>query len=139
MTYHRYLGNGWWETSVYLDGVYQGASLGQGVPGSKASRYVREEAMHFAGRPSGGSGILVDTEFPVVGTAFLESLTNEIEDFNRCIEEKTSMVIYNYGHLIDFTDNIIFAGLEYHLESNEYSKDPRAEKQSITLIRWFKR
>ncbi len=139
MTYHRYLGNGWWETSVYQDGEYQGASLGQGVPGSKASRFVREEAMHFAGRPSGGSGILVDTEFPVVGTAFLESLTNEIEDFNRCIEEKTSMVIYNYGHLIDFTDKIIFAGLEYHLESNEYSKDPRAEKQSITLIRWFKR
>ena len=139
ITYHRCLGNGWWETTVYLDGVYQGASLGQGVPGSKASRYVREEAMHFAGRPSGGSGILVDTEFPVVGTAFLESLTNEIEDFNRCIEEKTSMVIYNYGHLIDFTDKIIFAGLEYHLESNEYSKDPRAEKQSITLVRWFKR
>jgi hypothetical protein len=39
--------------------------------------------MHFAGRPSGGSGILVDTEFPVVGRDFLESLTREIEDFNR--------------------------------------------------------
>ena len=139
MTYHRYLGNGWWETSVYQDGEYQGASMGQGVAGSKASRFVREEAMHFAGRPSGGSGILVDTEFPVIGRDFLETLTHEIEDFNRCIEETVSMVIYNYGHLIDYTDRVVYDGQEYFLESNEYSRDPRTEKQSITLVRWFKR
>ena len=46
---------------------------------------------------------------------------------------------HNYGHMIDFTDKVILDGNEYFLESNQYDKDPRTEKQSVVLIRWYKK
>lgn len=47
------------------------------------------------------------------------------------------MDIYNYNHVVDFTDAIIFKGNNYYLDSNTISQTPTELKQSIQLVRWF--
>lgn len=81
---------------------------------------------------------LFDTSFPVYGEDKLIELTNQIKWLNRKVEQKISMDIYDYNHVIDFNDLIIFNGNEYHLESNTVIKTQKiVNKQSVTLIRWF--
>ena len=149
-TYHSYCGNGWYSTSRYVDGVYQGGSLSQGKPGSQASRYMMEEGKPYkslketklAGPDdSVGNGVSpnFDNSFPISDKDYLHDLTQEMLNWNNNIEEKVSFEVYNYGHMIDFTDKVILDGNEYFLESNQYDKDPRTEKQSVTLIRWYKK
>ena len=80
-----------------------------------------------------------DNSFPISDKDYLHDLTQEMLDWNNNIEEKVSFEVYNYGHMIDFTDKILLDGNEYYLESNQYDKDPRSEKQSVVLIRWYKK
>lgn len=40
LTQHVYLGNGWYGTTVYVDGEFNNSSVSNGKPGGKASKYI---------------------------------------------------------------------------------------------------
>lgn len=145
ITQHVYLGNGWYGTTTYQDGERQGSSVGQGRPGGKASKYLIDQSNTNLGStyPSDDSSMfgtaLFDTDFPVASrdTGTLITLTQSIEWLNRKTEERISMDIWQYSHVIDFTDRIIYNGNVYYLESNTISRSPRELKQSIEIVRWY--
>ena len=144
VTQHVYLGNGWYGTAVYVDGVFQSSNVSNGKPGGKANKYIVDQSnLNLGGKYPKGSGeeyqgaALFDTEFPISDTATLKKLTRDIEWLNRKTEEKVSMDIWQYDHLIDFTDRIKFNGATYYLESNHVSRTPDELKQSVTFIRWY--
>ena len=145
ITQHVYLGNGWYGTTVYQDGERQGSSVGQGRPGGKASKYLIDQSNTNLGSTYPGDDAsmfgtaLFDTDFPVAAsdTGTLIALTKSIEWLNRKTEERISMDIWQYSHVIDFTDKIIYNGNVYYLESNTISRSPRELKQSIEIVRWY--
>ena len=144
LTQHVYLGNGWYGTTVYVDGEFNNSSVSNGKPGGKASKYIVDQSnLNLGGKYPDNSGesyqgaALFDTSFPISDTATLKKLTKDIEWLNRKTEEKVSMDIWQYPHLIDFTDRIIFNGAAYFLESNQVTQTPRELKQTVTMIRWY--
>lgn len=144
LTQHVYLGNGWYGTTVYVDGEFNNSSVSNGKPGGKASKYIVDQSnLSLGGKYPDNSGesyqgaALFDTSFPISDTATLKKLTKDIEWLNRKTEEKVSMDIWQYSHLIDFTDRIIFNGAAYFLESNQVTQTPRELKQTVTMIRWY--
>ena len=144
LTQHVYLGNGWYGTTVYVDGEFNNSSVSNGKPGGKASKYIVDQSnLSLGGKYPDNSGesyqgaALFDTSFPISDTATLKKLTKDIEWLNRKTEEKVSMDIWQYPHLIDFTDRIIFNGAAYFLESNQVTQTPRELKQTVTMIRWY--
>lgn len=144
VTQHVYLGNGWYGTAVYIDGVFQSSNVSNGKPGGKANKYIVDQSnLNLGGKYPKGTGeeiqgaALFDTEFPISDTATLKKLTHDIEWLNRKTEEKVTMDIWQYGHLIDFTDRIKFNGNTYYLESNHVSRTPDELKQTVTFIRWY--
>lgn len=81
---------------------------------------------------------LIDTSFPVADFEKLVELTDAIKWLNRKIQETVSFDVYNYPHVIDFNDRIIFNGNIYYLESNTVSKNSRTvNKQSVSFVRWY--
>lgn len=81
---------------------------------------------------------LISTDFPVVNNDTIIKLVNAIRWLNRKTQETISMDIYDYPHVIDFNDRIIFNGNVYFLESNSVVKTPRiVNKQSIKIVRWY--
>lgn len=144
LTQHVYLGNGWYGTTVYVDGEFNNSSVSNGKPGGKASKYIVDQSnLNLGGKYPDNSGesyqgaALFDTSFPISDTATLKKLTKDIEWLNRKTEEKVSMDIWQYPHLIDFTDKILFNGATYFLESNQVTQTPRELKQTVTMIRWY--
>lgn len=144
LTQHVYLGNGWYGTTVYVDGEFNNSSVSNGKPGGKASKYIVDQSnLNLGGKYPDNSGesyqgaALFDTSFPISDTATLKKLTKDIEWLNRKTEEKVSMDIRQYPHLIDFTDKILFNGAAYFLESNQVTQTPRELKQTVTMIRWY--
>ena len=144
LTQHVYLGNGWYGTTVYVDGEFNNSSVSNGKPGGKANKYIVEQSnLNLGGKYPDNSGesyqgaALFDTSFPISDTAMLKKLTKDIEWLNRKTEEKVSMDIWQYPHLIDFTDKILFNGAAYFLESNQVTQTPRELKQTVTMIRWY--
>ena len=144
LTQHVYLGNGWYGTTVYVDGEFNNSSVSNGKPGGKASKYIVDQSnLNLGGKYPDNSGesyqgaALFDTSFSISDTATLKKLTKDIEWLNRKTEEKVSMDIWQYPHLIDFTDRILFNGAAYFLESNQVTQTPRELKQTVTMIRWY--
>ena len=144
VTQHVYLGNGWYGTAVYVDGAFQSSSVSSGKPGGKANKYIIDQSNLNLGssypKDDGGQiegAALFDTEFPIYDSATLKKLTHDIEWLNRKTEEKLTMDIWQYNHLIDFTDSITYKGNKYYLESNQVSRTPDELKQTVTIIRWF--
>lgn len=144
LTQHVYLGNGWYGTTVYVDGEFNNSSVSNGKPGGKTSKYIVDQSnLNLGGKYPDNSGesyqgaALFDTSFPISDTATLKKLTKDIEWLNRKTEEKVSMDIWQYPHLIDFTDKILFNGAAYFLESNQVTQTPRELKQTVTMIRWY--
>lgn len=144
LTQHVYLGNGWYGTTVYVDGEFNNSSVSNGKPGGKASKYIVDQSnLNLGGKYPDNSGesyqgaALFDTSFPISDTATLKKLTKDIEWLSRKTEEKVSMDIWQYPHLIDFTDKILFNGAAYFLESNQVTQTPRELKQTVTMIRWY--
>lgn len=144
LTQHVYLGNGWYGTTVYVDGEFNNSSVSNGKPGGKASKYIVDQSnLNLGGKYPDNSGesyqgaALFDTSFPISDTATLKKLTKDVEWLNRKTEEKVSMDIWQYPHLIDFTDKILFNGAAYFLESNQVTQTPRELKQTVTMIRWY--
>ena len=154
ITYHAPIGYGWYSTTVYVDGEFQGSSISQGKPGGKSSQFTINEWNR-----SLGSGYefnddeddkfkgqaLFDTEFPVTGDDFLRELTHEIEWLNRKRQEEVSLDIVSpvinghatIRHILDFTERIRLDGKEYFLVSNQVKLTTRSLRQSIRLVRWY--
>ena len=81
---------------------------------------------------------LIDTSFPVEGDSKLEQLTNAIKWLDRKTEESITLDVYNYEHVIDFNDRILFNGNTYYLRSNTAVKTEKiVNKQSLEFVRWF--
>ena len=152
-TYHAPVGSGWYLTSVYVDGEFQGSSLSQGPPGGKASQYMvdamnRHLSGYFGkhGEPITLDGTsLIDTSFPVKGDVFLRKLTLAIEWLNRKTREDVSLEIVanvrngvpDIAHVVDFTERIRLDGAEYYLVSNNIELTPRSLRQKLRLVRWY--
>lgn len=150
ITYHAPLGYGWYATTVYVDGVLEGSSLSQGKPGGKASQFTIEQSnlslgAHYASDDTLPYSSLIDTEFPVVGAEYLQTLTKEIEWLNRKTQETVTVEIRarirsgipDIDHIVDFTERIRFEGHEYFLQSNTVELTPRLLRQTIKMVRWY--
>ena len=150
ITYHAPLGYGWYATTVYVDGVLEGSSLSQGKPGGKASQFTVEQSnlslgAHYASDDTLPYSSLIDTEFPVVGSEYLQTLTRAIEWLNRKTQETVTVEIRvriqngipDIDHIVDFTKRIRFEGHEYFLQSNTVELTPRLLRQTIKMVRWF--
>lgn len=145
LTVHAPLGNGFYGTSVYDDGEYQGSSISTGSPSGAASRYMRnEESITLGGAMYAGSNndndgdsLIDEANFPVEEAEILKNLTAELRWLNRRIKETVSMDIYNYGHALDFFEKIRFRGHDYFLVSNDITQTTRELKQSIVIVRWY--
>ena len=150
VTYHAPLGYGWYATTVYVDGVLEGSSLSQGKPGGKASQFTVEQSnlslgAHYASDDTLPYSSLIDTEFPVVGAEYLQTLTREIEWLNRKTQETVTLEIRariqngvpDIDHIVDFTERIRFEGHEYFLQSNTVELTPRLLRQTIKMVRWY--
>ncbi len=150
ITYHAPLGYGWYATTVYVDGVLEGSSLSQGKPGGKASQFTVEQSnlslgAHYASDDTLPYSSLIDTEFPVVGSEYLQTLTRAIEWLNRKTQETVTVEIRariqngipDIDHIIDFAERIRFEGHEYFLQSNTVELTPRLLRQTIKMVRWY--
>ena len=153
ITYHAPIGYGWYSTTVYEDGEFQGSSISQGKPGGKSSQFTINEWNRSLGSDYGSDDddekfkgkALFDTEFPVTGDDFLRKLTHEIEWLNRKRQEEVSLDIVSpvvrgratIRHILDFTERIRLDGNEYFLVSNQVKLTPRSLRQSIRLVRWY--
>ena len=73
------------------------------------------------------------------GDALYQIIANkDLIDLNRSIQETVSLTIYDYPHLINFTDRIYFKGNAYFLISNSaLSSHNIFCQQSIVMRRWF--
>ncbi len=142
-TIHAPLGNGFYGTSVYVDDEYMGSSIGTGSPAATASRYLlNQESLSLGGANYGDDSsssysLLEEANFPVEEESILKQLTADIKWLNRRIKETVTMDIYNYGHVLDFTERISFRGCEYYLVSNRISRTVRELKQTVTMVRWY--
>ncbi len=145
-TVHAPLGGGFYGTSVYIDGEYQGSSIGTGSPASVASRYLtNQESITLGGanygdgeNPLGNGNMLKESvNVPTTDKSVMNSYLNELKWLNRRIKETVSMDIYNYSHVIDFSERVRFKGNEYYLQSNNITQTTKELKQSITLVRWY--
>jgi hypothetical protein len=146
-TIHAPLGGGFYGTSVYIDGEYQGSSIGTGSPAATASRYLcNQESITLGGanydgggnNPLGHGNVLKESaNVPSNDKNVMNDYLNDLKWLNRKIKEVVSMDIYNYDHVIDFSERINFKGNEYYLVSNNISQTTKELKQSITLVRWY--
>jgi hypothetical protein len=81
---------------------------------------------------------LIDTTFPVDGQSYLEALTQAIMWLDRKTEESVKVDLYDYPHLIDFNDRIVFEGNTYYLRSNTFTMNERIiNRQSLEFVRWY--
>lgn len=143
---HAYLGSGFYGTAHYTEGVQDASSVSSGKPGGKASKFTIDQsnlglggskARYPEDKDNRFTSALFDTEFPISNTDMLKKLTKDIEWLDRKVEETVSMDIWQYGHVIDFTDKITFDGNVYSLESNHVTQTPTELKQSVVLKRWY--
>jgi hypothetical protein len=85
------------------------------------------------------SGIaLIDTSFPVDGDALMQELTDAIRWLDRKTEETVSLDIYDYNHVIDFNDKIVWHGNIYYLRANTVTMNQSIKnKQTLEFVRWY--
>ncbi len=81
---------------------------------------------------------LIDTTFPVDGQSKLEALTQAIMWLDRKTEETIKVDLYDYPHVIDFNDRIIWGGNTYYLRSNTVTINERiVNQQTLEFVRWY--
>jgi len=148
-TLHYPLGNGKYGQRVYVDDVYQGSEQTDGRPGNKVSKFVADQMNSSLGRTESVSK--KDTNRPnyyFIGTNGFPFPKWDYSDLNRInqayawlnnsIKETVTMSIWQYSHVIDFADKIIYDGNSYYLSSNRITRTPKEIRQDLVLIRWFK-
>jgi folylpolyglutamate synthase/dihydropteroate synthase len=65
-------------------------------------------------------------------------LTQAIMWLDRKTEESVKVDLYDYPHLIDFNDRIVFEGNTYYLRSNTFTMNERIiNRQSLEFVRWY--
>lgn len=146
---HVPAGHGWFGTTVEVDDETISSTLSKGAPGGKASIYSINDANRslgggYAGGGSGnnsGPGLLpgratIDTSFPTKDAGMLVDLTAAVIWLNGKTEERVTMDVYD-APVFDFMNTVTYAGNVYYLEKNTLSKDPKIEKQSIEIVRWY--
>lgn len=81
---------------------------------------------------------LYDSSFPVYGASRLSEITNDIKWLNRRIQENISLNVYNFPHIFDLQDRVIFMGNVYFVQSNTFTKNEHiVNQQSLELVRWY--
>ena len=81
---------------------------------------------------------LYDSSFPIHNVGKLVELTAAIKWLNRRTKETVTFTLYEYPHLIDFNDRIIFNGSEYFLVSNVATTNARIfNEQRVSMVRWY--
>ena len=81
---------------------------------------------------------LYDSSFPIHNEDKLIRVTNALKWLNRKTQETLTLSVYEFNHLIDFNDRIIFGGNEYFLVSNTAMTTSRLlNEQNLTLTRWY--
>ena len=79
-----------------------------------------------------------DTNFPIwEGDNVIINWLQALKDLDQSIREEVSFDLYNYDHIVDFTDRIRFRGNDYFLISNGVKQDYKSLKQSIKMVRWY--
>ena len=144
--YHDVLGQGQRVSNTYQDGEWVGSTVGN-TSGQDSYEYLPDEVksessgheetetktVTIEGNP------LIDTSLPIADREVLAKVSAALRELNRSIREVVSMEIYNFEHIIDFSDKIIFDGNTYSLQSNQVEKSERIiNKQTISIVRWFK-
>lgn len=81
---------------------------------------------------------LIDfSKVPTDDKDVLLKYTKAVMWLNRKVRETVEMDIYEYNHVVDFTERVRFRGNEYYLSSNKISQTTRELKQTVTLVRWY--
>ena len=81
---------------------------------------------------------LYDSSFPIHNEAKLIQVTQALRWLNRKTQETLTISLYEFPHLFDFNDRIIFNGNEYFLVNNTAMTTPRVfNEQKLTLRRWY--
>ena len=120
------------------DGEIVGGVVGSHVAGfyskweNLREEHTESEEITLPGIP------LIDTNFPVMGEDTINELSEAYIWLNRKIKETISFDVYDYPHVFNFNDRIIFNDDEYFVESNTAIKTPRiVNQQSLVLVRWY--
>ena len=80
---------------------------------------------------------LYDSSFPVSNSK-KAAINSQMKWLNRKIQEIVSLAVYDFPHVFDCNDKIIFRGNTYHLQSNSVThSDGIINQQSLQLIRWY--
>ena len=142
-TYHTSLGQGQRSSTVFRDGEYIGSAVGNTSGDDSATSYIQKNRIIFENKTESHTltiegNPLIDTSFPLVDDDDLIFVTNALKWLNRKIRETVTLEIYDFEHVIDFTDKIIFEGNEYFLQSNTVEKTERiVNKQTVNFVRWY--
>ena len=143
---HAPAGNGFYSTSVYVNGVHQGSSLSQGKPSNEVSQYTVDRSYfrtHGESKPE--LSPIDTTSFPIEETEILAELVESLKWLNRKTKETVSVDIIDkisngvptINHIVDFTERVILDGKEYFLVSNQVQFTPRSLIQKLQLVRWY--
>lgn len=146
-TYHHYDAYGWHTTTTVttVDGVlteeHSSKSLGstEGVTSFRANAAKDTKDTTTIGNPNDLNryNSLVDTDFPVYGD-YLETCKKDIRWLNRKVQETVTLSIYDYEHIFNFCDKILYKGNAYSIQSSSFLKDATTvNKQDLVLIRFY--
>ena len=163
-TRHAPLGNGFYSTSVYQDGIFMGSSISQGKPSQQVSQYtVQQVQKAFKLKTSYKKddeddeiaddnekekeklATIVNTSFPIIEGDVKNACVEAMYWLNRRIEETISIDVYcevingvpQIDHVIDFTERVKYEENEYYLVSNTINLTPTQYVQHLELIRWY--
>ena len=135
---HNYLTPSQTHSVWYEDGNNEGSVIGSHVAGFYDEVITLRETTTDTKTFTIYGNPLIDTSFPVVNQDKLAELSAAIRWLNRKTQETISLDIYDFPHVIDFNDRIIFNGNTYFLDSNSVTRTPRiVNKQSISFVRWY--
>ena len=156
---HIPLGNGFYSTATYQDGIFQGSSISQGKPSQQVTQYTIDQvqqAFQISNLDDSDAAIskqdertklsaIVNTSFPIADDDIKNACIDAMIWLNRRIEETIDIDIYcevvngiaQIDHIVDFSERILLDGNEYYLVSNSINLTPREFVQKLSLIRWY--
>ena len=147
-TYHNYDSYGWHTvtTVTTVDGVlketHTSKSLGstEGVTSFRvhaANDTKKDSTTINSGDDVNNYNSLVDSDFPVYGD-YLKTCKDDIKWLNRKVQETVTLSIYDYTHIFDFRDKIVYKGNTYSIQSSNFEKNSTiVNKQDLVLIRFY--
>ena len=120
------------------EGITAASGVGSHLPGFYNKKITLFESTQESKEITLPGNPLIDTSFPLVDEGDFEDVANELSWLNRKIKETVHLTVYDFNHLIDFNDKILFCGREYHLVSNTATTTPRIiNEQKLIFMRWY--